>query len=287
MIMPAIDMKQLSRIIRRSVEEDIGTGDVTSSALIPSSEKLRASIVSREAGVLAGLIAAREVFHQIDPRTQFAMCLQDGEHMPRDALIAEVSGSARCILAAERTALNFLQRLSGIATLTAAFVKETEDTAAQIYDTRKTTPGWRALEKYAVRAGGGCNHRMGLYDQVLIKDNHIALRPDMTLREIVEQARKNSPTGTLVEIEVDSLEQLQQCLDACPDIVLLDNMPVEMIARAVAIVHKAADGTRPQLEASGGITRANVKRYAETGVDRISVGAITHSARALDISLDI
>ena len=285
--MPAIDMKQLSRIIEWSVEEDIGTGDVTSSALIPSGEKLKASIVSREAGVLAGLIAAREVFRRIDPHIQFAMCLQDGEHTSRDALVAEVSGSARSILAAERTALNFLQRLSGIATLTAAFVKETRGFAAQIYDTRKTTPGWRAGEKYAVRAGGGCNHRMGLYDQVLIKDNHIALRPDMTLREIVKQARKNSRAGTLVEIEVDSIEQLRQCLDACPDIILLDNMPVGMISHAVSIVHEASGEKRPQLEASGGITLANVKRYAETGVDRISVGAITHSARALDISLDI
>ncbi len=274
-------------LARLALEEDLGTaGDLTSLAVIPPDLEGRAVLVARSPGVLAGLPAAVGVVSLVSPGLTFEPHKQDGDALqPNDRLLT-VSGRMRSILAGERTALNFVQRLSGVATQTRRYVEAVGDLPCKVLDTRKTTPGWRLLEKYAVRCGGGHNHRMGLHDGVLIKDNHLAALGTgrEVVREAVRLARERYGTGVPLEIEVDNLDQLDMALAAGPDIVLLDNMTPELMREAVRRRDAAAPGVL--LEASGGVTLATIRAIAESGVDRVSVGALTHSAMALDIALD-
>jgi nicotinate-nucleotide pyrophosphorylase (carboxylating) len=266
-----------------ALAEDLGDeGDVTSRATIPESVRGKAAFVARSPGVLAGLVAAELVFARVDPSVEFVARREDGCRLAPGETFATVLGSMRSILTAERTALNFLQRLSGVATLTRQFVDAVAGLPVQILDTRKTTPGWRRLDKYAVRMGGGTNHRVGLFDMVLIKDNHLAAMQG-EIAATVAAARRLYP-HLPVEVEVDSVEQLDLALAAGPDIVLLDNMTTEQLREGVARRNVKAPAIK--LEASGGVNLQTVRAIAETGVDRISVGALTHSAKALDIALD-
>ena len=271
-------------MVERALVEDLGHGDVTTDALIPPDARGQASVVVKADGVVAGLEVALEVFRQVDPSTQSRIRMEDGAPVSPGDVLADLEGSVAGILKAERVSLNFLQRLSGIATATAAYVKAVQGTKARIIDTRKTVPGLRQLEKYAVRVGGGHNHRYNLADGILIKDNHIAaLRArELGLAEIVDLARERSPHTLRVEIEVETVEEAIEALEAGADVVLLDNMTPDEMRRVVEI-----SGGRALLEASGGVTLDTVRAVAETGVDLISVGALTHSVRALDISLDM
>lgn len=273
-------------LVDLALREDLGeAGDLTTSAFIPIDLGGAATFIARAPGVLAGLPAAHLVVQTVDPALEFAVHLDDGSALQRGDRIATLRGSMRSILIAERTALNFLQRLSGVATQTRRHVDLVAELPVRLLDTRKTTPGWRLLEKYAVRVGGGHNHRIGLFDLILIKDNHLAsLRGEMDPIAIaVKKARAHSPKVP-VEVEVDSLEQLEKALACEPDMILLDNMPPEMLREAV----RRRDSARSTalLEASGGVNLQTLRTIAETGVDRISVGALTHSAIALDIALD-
>jgi len=276
-------------LVELALREDLGPHasvhhDVTSEQYIPAEAVGRAAFVVRKPGVLAGLPAAELVSTTVDPRLLFEKHLVDGTTVQAGDRVATVAGRMQSILAAERTALNFLQHLSGIATLTRAYVHAIAGLPGKILDTRKTIPGWRLLAKYAVRQGGGHNHRMGLYDGVLLKDNHWkALPAPRALADWFRRSRERSP-GLPIEIEVESLEQLEEVLSAQPDIVLLDNMTTDQMRRAVACRNAVAPVV--QLEASGGVNLQTVRAIAETGVDRISVGALTHSAPALDIALD-
>jgi nicotinate-nucleotide pyrophosphorylase (carboxylating) len=275
------------RLVELALAEDLGgVGDLTSQAVIPANLEGRAVFVARVPGVLAGMPAVALVLGAVEPRLQLERHVEDGTTVKPGDRLATVSGPMRGILAAERTALNFLQHLSGIATLTRHYVDAVAGLRAQILDTRKTLPGWRVLDKYAVRQGGGHNHRMGLFDGILIKDNHLAAR-QQGVRAVAEQAqawREQQKSLVPLEIEVDTLDQLDEVLGCRPDIVLLDNMTTEQLREAVRRRNDKAPGV--VLEASGGITLANVRAVAETGVERISVGALTHSAPALDIALD-
>jgi len=275
--------QQVERIVKDALSEDIASGDVTTEALIPSDLRGKASILVKRDGVLAGIDVAREVFRQIDRSLRFKALAKDGTKVRKGQVVATVEGKAASILKAERTALNFLQHMSGIATETARYVEAVSGTRAVVTDTRKTIPGLRLLEKYAVRAGGGKNHRLNLADGVLIKDNHlVALRADeVGLGEAVKKARQRAPKGLKIEVEVESVPQAREALAAGADIIMLDNMKPEDMRKAVKLVKGKA-----LLEASGGITPDNVRSVAETGVDLISIGALTHSARALDISLE-
>lgn len=275
------------QLIRLALHEDLGdAGDITSQAVIPKELQGKGNFVARATGVLSGGPIIQRVCDSIDPDLRLSQHIADGSPLQPQQRIATISGPMRSILAVERIALNFLQRLSGIATQTSKYVEQVKDTQCQVLDTRKTTPGWRVLEKYAVRCGGGRNHRMGLFDAVMIKDNHLAgLRHHGTpLAEAVRQARAAVGHKAIVEVEVESLEQLREALTAQPDVILLDNMKVDMLRQAVEIRNQTAPQTR--LEASGGITLATLKEVARTGVDCVSVGALTHSAQALDIALD-
>jgi len=279
----ALSAEEIRRAVELALQEDLGTGDVTTLATVPPSRQAAAAVVAREPLVVAGIALALAAFRQLSSETKVVSQASDGQHLAPGAVLLKISGPARALLGAERVALNFVQRLSGIATLTAQFVESIKGTRAQILDTRKTTPGWRRLEKYAVACGGGRNHRMGLYDMVLIKDNHLAAMagesPD-PIKIAVERARAQYPQLKL-EVETDTLEQVDKALNAKPDFILLDNMnPVEL-REAV----QRCKG-RAQTEASGGINLASVRAVAEAGVDFISVGALTHSARAVDIGLD-
>ena len=286
------ERRNVDVLIAHALAEDLGQiGDITSTAVIPSNARGAARLVARSPGVLAGMRAVERLVAEFKLNDNWEPDLADGSSLEPGSLIARVHGSMRSLLAMERIALNFLQRLSGIATLTARFVAAVAGTRAAIYDTRKTTPGWRALEKYAVRCGGGHNHRFGLFDAILIKDNHIAWlqaaarpgEPDLFAAAIAT-ARANTPVGTIIEIEVDSLEQLERALVNSPDIILVDNLGPDVMAEAV----RRRDAVAPsiQLEASGGVNLATVRALALSGVDRISVGALTHSAPALDLALD-
>jgi len=263
-------------LIRAALAEDIGRGDVTSCLTVPRDRLARARIIARAGGVLAGIDVCRQVFVTLDPSIQFKPTLRDGTRFRKDQVLAEVRGRARPILAAERTALNFVQRLSGVASATRRFVDAVRATKTVILDTRKTTPGWRRLEKYAVRCGGGTNHRAGLYDMILVKDNHIAAAGSITVA--VKRCRSSQLP---MEVEARTLADVKEALEAGAKRVLLDNMTVARMRRAVAL----ADGGA-EFEASGGVTLKNVRRVADAGVDYISVGAITHSAPAADIALD-
>jgi nicotinate-nucleotide pyrophosphorylase (carboxylating) len=274
-------------LIDLALAEDLGPlGDLTSSATIPAHAQGAAHFTARTEGIIAGLLVVALLAERFGIGAGWQTLVEDGDPVAAGAVIARLVGAMRSLLALERTALNFLQRLSGIATLTARFVAEAAGTGAVVLDTRKTTPGWRALEKYAVRCGGGQNHRTGLYDAVLIKDNHLAWLADAgdPIGTAIKAARAHAPQGTIVEVEVDSLEQLERALECDPDIVLVDNLGPGALAEAV----RRRDAARPRvlLEASGGVTLATVGDLARTGVDRISVGALTHSAPALDIGMD-
>jgi nicotinate-nucleotide pyrophosphorylase (carboxylating) len=266
--------------VAAALAEDLGSeGDITTDAIVPAESTGEAAIVARQKGVIAGLDLAEAAFKALDPKTSFVRVVQDGGEVASGGTIATVTGKTRALLTAERTALNFLGRLSGIATLTAAYVEAVGGTGARISCTRKTTPGLRAFEKYAVRAGGGVNHRFGLYDAVLVKDNHIAAAGG--LAQALERLSARSGHLVKIEVEVDTLDQLKQALGFPIDAVLLDNMDVETLRQAVKLV-----AGRVKTEASGGVTLERVRKIAETGVDLISVGALTHSPRNLDSSLE-
>ena len=274
---------EIQSAVRAALAEDIGPGDVTTEATVPASATLRAAMIAREPLVVAGLAFAETAFRELDPKLAITANAADGESCQQGRVLLRVEGSARAILTAERVALNFLQRLSGVATLTARFAEQVNGTRARILDTRKTTPGWRRFEKHAVKCGGGKNHRIGLFDLVLIKDNHLAALRDAQPNAIaaaVARARAAHPQ-LKVEVEADTLEQVRQAADAGADIILLDNMSPADLRAAVALV-----AGRAQTEASGGVNLQTVRAIAETGVDFISVGALTHSARAVDIGLD-
>ncbi|MCC6312655.1 MAG: carboxylating nicotinate-nucleotide diphosphorylase [Thermomicrobiales bacterium] len=278
----AAGWRSYDALIDCALVDDIGGGDVTTLATIPAETRARGVLLAKAPGVISGLDVAAAVFHRVDPTIRFTPLVADGAVVVPGQPIAEAQGSARGLLMGERLALNLLQRLSGVATQTARFVAAVEGSGARIVDTRKTTPGLRALEKAAVRDGGGANHRFGLSDGVLIKDNHLAAvgGPDRVAKA-VRLARARAPHGLKIEVEVTTLDELRQALAAGADIVLLDNMPPAMMADAVCITAGGA-----LLEASGGVSLETVRTIAESGVDLISVGALTHSAPALDISLD-
>lgn len=266
-----------------ALAEDVGSGDATTLATVPEEAQARARMVAREPMVACGLTFAAEAFAQLDPRVQFQSLVADGARIEPGTSLAAIHGPARAMLTGERVALNFVQRLSGVATAARAFVDSVEGTHAEILDTRKTTPGWRAFEKYAVACGGGTNHRFGLHDLVLIKDNHLAVLRDAKPNAIaaaVQRARERYPT-LKVEVEADELVQVEQALAAGADIILLDNMTLAQLSEAVRM-----NRGRAKLEASGGVNLKTVRGIAETGVDYISMGAITHSARSVDIGLD-
>ena len=270
--------------MRAALAEDIGAGDITTEAAIPADQRAEACIVAKESCVVAGLPLVEAVFAQIDRAAIVKLLAAEGDFVERGTRVCVLNGPARAILTGERTALNFLQRLSGIATLTRQFIDEVAGTRAKILDTRKTTPTLRVLEKYAVAVGGGANHRMGLYDAVMIKDNHrviLARLGPKALGDAVATARKNHSTAPVI-VEADTLEQVEEALAAGADHILLDNMTSDELREAVTLV-----AGRAKTEASGGVTLQTVRAIAQTGVDYISVGALTHSARAVDCSIEI
>ena len=280
MKLSAAEMRQA---VRAALAEDIGIGDATTLATVPETATARAIMRAREPLVVAGLDFAEAAFRELSPKIRIQRKIHDGRRVKAGATLLKISGPARAILSAERVALNFVQRLSGVATLTAQFVDAVKGTNAQILDTRKTTPGWRRFEKYAVACGGGKNHRLGLFDMILIKDNHLAaLRNEKpnAIAAAVARARNKFPKLT-VEVEADTLKQVAQAVVAGADIILLDNMTTAQLRQAVRLARD-----RAKTEASGGVNLKTVRAIARTGVDFISVGALTHSARAMDIGLD-
>jgi nicotinate-nucleotide pyrophosphorylase (carboxylating) len=294
-VMP-LDRSTLADVVHRALAEDVGAGDVTCEAVVPEGLRSEATFISREPGVLAGLPAAEEVFRQISDAVAFAPYAKDGDAIEAGSPLAAVTGPARSLFTGERVALNFLQRLSGIATLTHRCVKAVAGYDCRILDTRKTTPGLRLLEKYAVAAGGGHNHRLGLYDQVLIKDNHLAaLLPEAgdivaAVALALRKARRRVGAHMCVEIEVETLAMVEAAREAGADILLLDNMSeadMRAATEAIRVVRAERGGSTPIGEASGGLTLDRLAAVAATGVDAISLGMLTHSAPALDIALDM
>jgi len=275
---------QIEESIDRALAEDLGKGDVTTEALISGDQQGTGFIVVKEEGILAGTGVAKQVFQRVDPELKVEILVEDGARVKPGGKVAKVSGSFASILKAERVALNFLQRLSGIASETNRYIERVEGLPVRIMDTRKTTPGLRSLEKYAVKVGGGKNHRMNLGDGILIKDNHlVTLRSQgLNIKEIVTRARQNAPQRLPVEVEVRTVPEALEVVEAGADVIMLDNMNLKDIRKAVESIHG-----RALIEASGGITLDNVRAVAETGVDFISIGALTHSARALDINLEL
>lgn len=275
-----LERRHLTNLVSRCLDEDLGPGDLTARFLPGADLVFEATLLCKQSGVLAGMDVAAEVFRQLSAEIHFAPSSHDGDSIEPGQHFARVIGPVGLLLQGERTALNFLQRLSGIATLTRKFVDAVEGTGAKIADTRKTTPGLRILEKYAVKCGGGANHRFGLYDAVMLKDNHLSL--GVSLTDLVNLARTHVPHTTKIVVECDTLEQLEEALSARSDVVLLDNMSLDNLKEGVRL----AQG-RCIIEASGGVTLGNVREIAETGVNIISVGALTHSAPALDLSMEI
>lgn len=269
-------------LIRTALAEDVGSGDVTATYFVPADMQSRAVIVAREPGIVAGMDIAQRVFAEVDSRLQTKALKQDGETFAKGDVVLEISGPTRGILTGERTALNFLQRLCAIATQTRKYVDAVKPHPVQIWDTRKTTPGWRLLEKAAVKAGGGTNHRMGLYDHVMVKDNHIAANgSNEELQKAIDRVRAERP-GTRIQLECDTLDQMTRFLTLNGvEMLLLDNMGCEKLREAVKL-----NAGRLWLEASGGITLETIGNVAATGVNAISVGALTHTVRALDLGLD-
>lgn len=281
---PELNMVQVRKRLAEWLEEDVGSGDVSAWSTIPEEATATGIIHMKEDGVLAGMPVAREVFRLADPDLAFTAKAEDGAFVTKGTVIAEVSGRARSILSAERLSLNLLQRMSGIATATRQFVEAVRDIpGVRIVDTRKTTPGHRLLEKYAVRVGGGHNHRFGLFDAVMIKDNHIQAAGG--IRAAVARAKASVPHTMTIEVETETLEQVEEALDAGADIIMLDNMSVDEMKEAVRLIKSRSP--RTIVEASGGVRLETVRAIAGTGVDVISAGSLTHSVRATDISLDL
>jgi nicotinate-nucleotide pyrophosphorylase (carboxylating) len=272
------DVHQLRETIGRALREDVGAGDITTMCAVPEETRVSGRLIAKEDGVLCGIGIARAVFEYLDPEIEQEYRCRDGDRLRRGDIIGRIAGRAAPVLAGERLALNFLQRLSGIATRTRREVDKVRDYKARIVDTRKTTPGMRAFEKYAVRVGGGYNHRFNLADGVLIKDNHI--RAAGGIAAAVAAARDRAPHTLRIEVETESLEEVAEALEAGADIIMLDNMTTETMAQAVALI-----GGRALVEASGNMDERDLREVAATGVDYISMGALTHSVRALDISL--
>lgn len=274
----------VERLIEAALAEDIGAGDLTSLYFVPAERRSTAFIVAREAGVLSGGEVALEVFRKVDPAIEATLLVNDGDRISAGAYVMKIEGPSRSVLTAERTALNFMQRMSGVASATRRYVDEVRGTSAQILDTRKTIPGWRLLDKQAVVHGGGTNHRMGLYDRVMVKDNHLVAEGRLEeLQEAIRRLKADHP-AVEVELEADRLEQVNDFLELeGVDYLLLDNMSLEELRLAVGL---RGDQANPRLEASGGVNLDTVAGIAETGVDFISVGAITHSVKALDLALD-
>jgi nicotinate-nucleotide pyrophosphorylase (carboxylating) len=287
------NFRKIEALVKKALEEDLGAGDITTDNLIEADALAQGEFISREEGVICGLPIIGPLFQLLDEDIKFKAAISDGDKVLPGVIIGEISGRARAILSGERVALNLLQRLSGVATLTRKFVRAVEEFPAKIYDTRKTTPLWRYLEKYAVKIGGGENHRLGLYDMVLIKDNHLRFLGRGELKEHIRDLRKNLGPQVKIEIEAENLSDVNEAISAGADMIMLDNMSLDEMRQAVELVGKAPLGEPPDkarkiaIEASGGVTLGNVKKIAQTGVDRISIGALTHSAPALDISLEI
>ncbi|MEO5579594.1 MAG: carboxylating nicotinate-nucleotide diphosphorylase [Gemmatimonadaceae bacterium] len=267
-------------LVRDALEEDGADNDITSIATVVSDRRARCAVIARQPGIIAGIPLAREAFKQRNPKVVVRNMVKDGQRVEAGAQVMFITGHARGLLSAERVALNYMQRLSGVATLTGQFVEAVTGTGAKILDTRKTTPGWRRLEKYAVRAGGGMNHRMDLATAVLIKDNHLAA-VDGQIALAVKRARETAPAGTFVEVECDRIEQVLDAIGAEAEIIMLDNMTIEDMREAVELING-----RAVTEASGGVALDTVRNVAKSGVDWISVGALTHSAKAMDLALD-
>jgi len=274
------ESEAIDEIIIRALREDIGAGDVTTRAIVPESKSLYGEFMAKEAGVVSGLGVARRVFALLDPDVKFLASAEDGSEISEGQILATVEGSGQAVLEGERVALNFLQRMSGIASVTKKYVDAVSGTKAVILDTRKTVPGLRVLDKRAVRDGGGRNHRFGLYDMILIKDNHIAAAGSIT--DAVRKAKKSNPNNLQIEIEVEDLDMLREAISLGVDRIMLDNMGNGQMKKAVEM-----NAGRVPLEASGGVSLESISEIAKTGVDYISVGGLTHSAKALDISLNI
>jgi nicotinate-nucleotide pyrophosphorylase (carboxylating) len=270
--------ESLDRVVAAALAEDVGDGDLTTEGVVPEGARCSAELLVKEPGVLCGVPAAARVFETLDPDVTVEALVEEGARLAAPTAVARLEGPARAVLTGERTALNLLGRLSGIATLTSRYVGAVAGTRTRILDTRKTTPGLRSLERYAVRCGGGRNHRFGLHDAILLKENHLRIAGGIG----PATAALASRNGTFLEVEAETLAEVDEALDAGVDRILLDNMSVADVARAVEL-----SGGRVPLEASGGITLENVRAYAETGVDFISIGALTHAARSLDVSLEV
>ncbi len=277
--MTSLDLIYIDSIVRAALVEDIGSGDITTALTVPEMQTAMAKVLIKAPGIICGLQVFRAAFAALDAGVSVELSAEDGDMVSPDMIVATVSGSARSILTGERVALNLLQRMSGVATVTARYVALVAGTKARIVDTRKTTPGLRRLEKYAVTCGGGRNHRFGLSDGILIKDNHIAAAGG--IKQAVSAAKRQAPHTLKIEVEVSNTAQLEEALVAGADAILLDNMGLEPLAECVSIT-----GCRVPLEASGGVDESTVASIAQTGVDLISVGALTHSVRAMDISLN-
>lgn len=274
-----LDKKKLDRIISEALQEDTGSGDVTTNLIVSRSAVSEAFIIAKENGIIAGLQVAKAVFKKLDKKIIWKSLVKEGQHVSAGTEIVRLKGSYRTLLTGERTALNFLQRISGIATSTSKYVKMLEGLNTAILDTRKTAPGLRMLDKYGVKMGGGTNHRIGLYDMVLIKDNHIKAAGGII--EAITQIKNNLTKKIKIEIEVTNLDEVKLALNAGADIIMLDNMPLLQMKEAVKLI-----GAKVKVEASGGVNLKSVRAIAETGVDFISVGALTHSVKALDISMN-
>lgn len=275
-----LSMRALKPKIIEWLEEDVGSGDITTENIIPQTAKTVGLIQAKQHGIVAGIDVARLVFTTLSPEISFTAMVKDGDEVEEHTILAKIEGDARVILIGERLALNLMQHMSGIATLTASFVKLAEGTKAHVVDTRKTLPGLRMLEKYAIRVGGGRNHRMGLYDAVMIKDNHIKVAG--SIKRAIEMTRAEISHTIKIEVETETLEQVKEAVAARADIIMLDNMSIDMMQEAVRYI----DG-RAIVEASGGVTKERLTAIAKTGIDVISIGALTNSAPILDISLDI
>jgi len=275
-----LNWQQIDEIIERALEEDIGSGDLTTNALVSEDMQAKAVIFVKQEGVIAGLPVAERVFKRLDEELHWGAKRQDGERISSGQIVAEIDGNLRAILMGERVALNFLQRMSGIATLTAKFVDAVRGLPVKVLDTRKTAPGLRILDKYAAKVGGGFNHRFGLYDGALIKENHIKAAGGIA--KAVREVRQRVPPTVKIEVEATNLKEVEEALQAGADIIMLDNMSIKEIEKAVRFIDR-----RALVEASGGVTLENVREIAATGVDFISVGALTHSVKALDLSLEV
>jgi nicotinate-nucleotide pyrophosphorylase (carboxylating) len=300
----------VNKIVKDALKEDIGSGDITTKTIVPGRIRAKAGIYAGDGGILAGLDVAVKVFYSLDKKIVIKKFVKDGAKVKKNQLLAEIKGKTGALLTGERTALNFLQHLSGIATLTGKYVDKIKPCKVKILDTRKTISGMRFLEKYAVKIGGGCNHRIGLYDMVMLKDNHLEIGRALCaprhapMKYLVQKLRRKIPAGMRIEVETKNLKEVKEAFEAGADVIMLDNMSQAMMRKAVSFIYNAscvmrhaqnkfgcntlaARRTRPLIEASGNVTLKNVKAIAKTGVDWISVGRLTHSAPALDISMDI